>query len=104
MNKKKTLSVAERKKLENEREQTQAELERLREYLKTTPEPAGDEVGLMCTNATKILRSSGDCNKNWRRLITRCALPRKGCMAFANAVASRLIPRASPRCRRRRCA
>jgi RNA polymerase-binding transcription factor DksA len=46
MNKKQTLSALERRKLENEREQPQAELERLREYLKTAPEPAGDEVGL----------------------------------------------------------
>jgi len=42
----KTLSAAERKKLEDEREQTKVELERLREYLKTEPEPTGDEVGL----------------------------------------------------------
>lgn len=46
MNKKKTLTEAERRKLEKEREQTQIELERLREYLKTTSEPTGDEVDL----------------------------------------------------------
>jgi len=46
MNKHKTLSADERKKLEHERGQTQVELERLREYLKTEPEPVGDEAGL----------------------------------------------------------
>jgi RNA polymerase-binding protein DksA len=46
MDKKKTLSVAERKKLNQERAQTQTELARLREYLKTAPEPTGDEVDL----------------------------------------------------------
>lgn len=42
----KTLTESERKKLQQEREQTQAELERLREYLKAAPEPTGDEVDL----------------------------------------------------------
>jgi DnaK suppressor protein len=46
MNKKKTLTEAERKKLEQEREQTQAKLERLREYVKAAPEPTGDEADL----------------------------------------------------------
>jgi RNA polymerase-binding protein DksA len=46
MDKKKTLSTAERKKLDQERGQTQAELDRLREYLKTTPEPSSDEADL----------------------------------------------------------
>jgi len=46
MNKKKTLTEPERKKLEKEREQTQVELERLREYVKAAPEPTGDEVDL----------------------------------------------------------
>ncbi len=43
---KKTLTAAERKKLEQEREQTKTELERLREYLKAEPEPTDDEVDL----------------------------------------------------------
>ncbi len=46
MNKKKTLSAAERKKLDQERERTQIELDRLREYLRAAPEPTGDEVDL----------------------------------------------------------
>ena len=46
MNKKKTLSAAERKKLEEEREQTKVELERLREYLKAAPDPTSDEADL----------------------------------------------------------
>ena len=46
MNKKQTLSAAERKKLEEEREQTKVELERLREYLKAEPDPTGDEADL----------------------------------------------------------
>ena len=46
MSKKKPLSKAERQKLEKEREQTQAELERLREYLKASSEPTGDEEDL----------------------------------------------------------
>ncbi len=44
--KKKTLSPEERKKLEQERAQTQIELERLREYLKTEPDPTGDAADL----------------------------------------------------------
>lgn len=43
---KKTLTAAERKKLEDERDQTKAELERLREYMKAEPEPTDDEVDL----------------------------------------------------------
>ncbi len=43
---KKTLTAAERKKLEVERDQTKAELERLREYMKAEPEPTDDEVDL----------------------------------------------------------
>jgi len=46
MDKRKTLSKAERQKLEAQREQTQAELARLREYLKITSEPSADEVDL----------------------------------------------------------
>ncbi|MBM3128578.1 MAG: hypothetical protein FJ009_08135 [Chloroflexi bacterium] len=46
MKKKKTLSAAERKKLNQEREQTQVELAHLRAYLQTAPEPTGDEVDL----------------------------------------------------------
>lgn len=43
---KKTLTPAERKKLEEERAQTKTELARLREYLKAEPEPTDDEVDL----------------------------------------------------------
>jgi DnaK suppressor protein len=46
MAKKHSLTEVERKKLEKERGQTQTELERLREYLRTEPEPTGDEVDL----------------------------------------------------------
>ncbi len=42
----KTLSLVERKKLENELDQTVAELNRLREYLKAEPDPSSDEVDL----------------------------------------------------------
>ncbi len=46
MVRRKTLTEAERKKLEKERQQTSAELERLREYLRTEPERTSDEVDL----------------------------------------------------------
>ena len=46
MAKKQKLTEVERKRLEKERGQTQTELERLREYLRTEPEPTGDEVDL----------------------------------------------------------
>jgi len=46
VNNKKTLTAAERKKLEDERAQTKIELERLREYMKAEPEPTDDEVDL----------------------------------------------------------
>ena len=46
MNRKPTLSAAERRKLEEEREQAKTELNRLREYLKTAPEPSGDEADM----------------------------------------------------------
>jgi RNA polymerase-binding protein DksA len=46
MEKKKPLTKVERQKLEEERAQTQAELERLREYLRTAPEPSSDEADL----------------------------------------------------------
>lgn len=46
MDKRKILAKSERQKLEAQREQTQAELTRLREYLKTVPEPSADEVDL----------------------------------------------------------
>lgn len=46
MAKNKTLTQAERKELEKERTQTVAELNRLREYLRTEPERTGDEVDL----------------------------------------------------------
>lgn len=46
MNKKKTLTEVERKKLEDERKQTRTELARLREYLRMDAEPASDEVDL----------------------------------------------------------
>jgi len=46
MEKKKPLTKVERQKLEEERVHTQAELERLREYLRTTPEPSSDEADL----------------------------------------------------------
>ena len=55
MNKKKTLSATERKKLEEEREQTKIELERLREYLKTEPDPTGDEADLAAYEREKNL-------------------------------------------------
>lgn len=42
----KTLNQAERKKLEDEREQTLAELKQLREYLKAEPDPSADEADL----------------------------------------------------------
>jgi DnaK suppressor protein len=41
-----TLTQAERKRLETERDQVRVELARLREYLKTEPEPSSDEVDL----------------------------------------------------------
>jgi DnaK suppressor protein len=41
-----TLTQAERKVLEKQREQALTELNRLREYLKTEPEPTSDEVDL----------------------------------------------------------
>jgi DnaK suppressor protein len=46
MNKNKTLTQTERKELEKEREQTAAELGRLREYLRVEPERTSDEVDL----------------------------------------------------------
>ncbi len=46
MGKRKTLTEAERKKLEKEREQTIAELDRLREYVRTQPESSSDEADL----------------------------------------------------------
>ncbi len=46
MAKNKTLTPVERKELEKEREQTLAELNRLREYLKAEPERTSDEVDL----------------------------------------------------------
>ncbi len=46
MVKRKTLTEAERKKLEKERAETVAELEHLREYLRTEPEHTSDEVDL----------------------------------------------------------
>lgn len=46
MEKKKSPTKVERQKLEEERAQTQAELERLREYLRTAPEPSSDEADL----------------------------------------------------------
>ncbi len=46
MPKQKTLTEAERRKIEKEREQTKVELERLREYVKMQPEPMDDEVTL----------------------------------------------------------
>jgi len=52
---KKTLTEAERKRLQGERQQAQAELERLREYLKTEPEPTGDEVDLAVYEREKHL-------------------------------------------------
>ncbi len=42
----KSLTAAERKKLEEDRKQTQTELVRLREYMKAEPEPTDDEVDL----------------------------------------------------------
>jgi RNA polymerase-binding protein DksA len=52
---KKTLTEAERKRLQKEREQTQAELGRLREYLKAEPGPTGDEVDLVVYEREKNL-------------------------------------------------
>ena len=46
MPRRKTLTENERKKLEKERQQTVAEIERLREYLRTQPESGSDEVDL----------------------------------------------------------
>ncbi len=46
MAKNKTLTLAECKELDKEREQTIAELNRLREYLKAEPERTSDEVDL----------------------------------------------------------
>lgn len=42
----KTLTQTERRKLEQELDQTVSELNRLREYLKAEPEPSSDEVDL----------------------------------------------------------
>lgn len=55
MEKKKPLTKIERQKLEEERAQTQAELERLREYLRTTPEPTSDEADLEVYEREKYL-------------------------------------------------
>jgi DnaK suppressor protein len=52
---KKKLAAAERKTLEEERAQTQAELERLRQYLKEEPEATGDEVDLQVYEREKQL-------------------------------------------------
>jgi RNA polymerase-binding protein DksA len=46
MSKRKTLTENERKLLLKEREQTVAELERLREYVRTQPENTSDQVDL----------------------------------------------------------
>src|SRR5512136_435483 len=46
MVKRKTLTEAERKKLEKERGHTVTEIERLREYMRTAPERTSDEVDL----------------------------------------------------------
>lgn len=51
----KTLTDAERKKLQEEREGTQAELKRLREYLQSEPEPTGDEADLAVYEREKNL-------------------------------------------------
>ena len=42
----KTLTPPERKELEKQREQTLAELKRLREYVKAEPDPSSDEADL----------------------------------------------------------
>jgi len=55
MVKRKTLTESERKQLEKEQEQTRAELERLREYLKSEPERTGDEVDLAVYEREKNL-------------------------------------------------
>ncbi len=46
MGKRKALTEKERKQLEKERQQTVAELERLREYVRTQPESSADSVDL----------------------------------------------------------
>lgn len=46
MAKQKALTESERKRIEKEREQTAAELERLREYMRTQPDPIDDEMTL----------------------------------------------------------
>jgi len=55
MPKKNHLTEADRKKLEKERALTCAELEHLREYLKTEPEATGDEVDLAVYEREKNL-------------------------------------------------
>ncbi len=51
----KTLTEIEKVKLRKEREQTFAELERLRAYLKVAPEPGSDEVDLQVYAREKTL-------------------------------------------------
>ena len=51
----KTLTEAERRVLEKEREQKSIELERLREYVRIEPEPGGDEVDLVVYEREKNL-------------------------------------------------
>lgn len=55
MVRRKTLTEAERKKLEKEHAQTTAELHRLREYLKADLEPGRDEVDLDVYEREKTL-------------------------------------------------
>ena len=55
MTKRNHLTEVDRKKIQKEREQTQTELEHLREYLKTEPEATGDEVDLAVYEREKNL-------------------------------------------------
>ncbi len=55
MAKRKTMTVAEHKKLEKERTQTVAEVDRLRGYLRTDAERASDEVDLDVYEREKTL-------------------------------------------------
>ncbi len=78
MAKRKTLTAAERKKLEKERTQTAAEVDRLREYLRTDAERASDEVDLDVYEREKTLALVRRMEKRLEEIDTAMRAAQKG--------------------------
>lgn len=100
----KALNQAERKILENEREQTLAELKQLREYVKAEPDPSTDEADLDVYEREKNLALVRRLEQKVEEIDKALKIAQKGTYGICERCGIPSIWRGSRRCPRQRCA